>query len=206
MNYKMGNMSCVLKELRMVDDDMELDLEAMLNSIKDMNIRDTWLLQQTIEDTRTCYAVRKHCVLYPLIRYLKEFCTFLCFGQSFIKGSKTLAKAWKLLLKRLDAMDTIISLPFKSWTWNLEKYLQFASKLLQFISSNVRTLLIFSSRSCKLYSKVYNNRTATIKLHSGKLRFIWVTKKDKLDVVELLLVLIWMLNVNGMTHFDFDTI
>ena len=62
MNYKMGNMSCVLKELRMVDDDMELDLEAMLNSIKDMNIRDTWLLQQTIEDTRTCYAVRKHCV------------------------------------------------------------------------------------------------------------------------------------------------
>merc|ERR1711953_917 len=56
MNYKMGNMSCVLKELRMVDEDMELDLEAMLNSIKDMNIRDTWLLQQTIEDTRTCYA------------------------------------------------------------------------------------------------------------------------------------------------------
>ena len=58
MNYKMGNMSCVLKELRMVDDDMELDLEAMLNNIKDMNIRDSWLLQQTIEDTRTCYAVR----------------------------------------------------------------------------------------------------------------------------------------------------
>ena len=54
----MGNWSCVLKELRMVDKDMELDLEAMLNNIKDMNIRDSWLLQQTIEDTRTCYAVR----------------------------------------------------------------------------------------------------------------------------------------------------
>ena len=77
MNYKMGNMSCVLKELRMVDDDMELDLEAMLNSIKDMNIRDTWLLQQTIEDTRTCYAVRKHCV-YCIHWYvtLKSFALF----------------------------------------------------------------------------------------------------------------------------------
>ena len=58
MEAKMGNWSCVLKELRMVDKDMELDLEAMLNNIKDMNIRDSWLLQQTIEDTRTCYAVR----------------------------------------------------------------------------------------------------------------------------------------------------
>merc|ERR1712062_797623 len=42
MNYKMGNMACVLKELRMVDEDMKF--------------RDTWLLQQSIEDARTCYA------------------------------------------------------------------------------------------------------------------------------------------------------
>ena len=42
---------------RMVDKNMELDLEAMLDNIKDMNIRDPWLLEQTIEDCRTCYAV-----------------------------------------------------------------------------------------------------------------------------------------------------
>ena len=41
----------------MVDKNMELDLEAMLDNIKDMNIRDPWLLEQTIEDCRTCYAV-----------------------------------------------------------------------------------------------------------------------------------------------------
>ena len=65
MMVKMGNWSCVLKELRMVDEDMELDLEAMLNNIKGMNIRDSWLLQQTIEDTRTCYAVSTtHTVQY----------------------------------------------------------------------------------------------------------------------------------------------
>jgi hypothetical protein len=53
---KMGNWTCVLRELRMVDKNMELDLEAMLDNIKDMNIRDPWLLEQTIEDCRTCYA------------------------------------------------------------------------------------------------------------------------------------------------------
>merc|ERR1712154_645719 len=47
---QMGNWTCVLRELRMVDKNMELDLEAMLDNIKDMNIRDPWLLEQTIED------------------------------------------------------------------------------------------------------------------------------------------------------------
>jgi len=53
---KMGNWTCVLRELKMVDKNMELDLEAMLENIRDMNIRDPWLLEQTIEDCRTCYA------------------------------------------------------------------------------------------------------------------------------------------------------
>jgi len=56
MASKMGNWTCVLRELRMVDKDMELDLESILDQIRDMNIRDPWLLQHTIEDTRTCYA------------------------------------------------------------------------------------------------------------------------------------------------------
>jgi len=53
---KMGNWTCVLQNLKMVDKNMELDLEAMLDNIKEMNIRDPWLLEQTIEDCRTCYA------------------------------------------------------------------------------------------------------------------------------------------------------
>merc|ERR1711976_691172 len=53
---KMGNWTCVLRELKMVDKNMELDLQSMLDNIKDMNIRDPWLLEQTIEDCRTCYA------------------------------------------------------------------------------------------------------------------------------------------------------
>ena len=57
MMAKMGNWTCVLRELKMVDKNMELDLESILEEIKDMNIRDNWLLEQTIEDTRTCYAV-----------------------------------------------------------------------------------------------------------------------------------------------------
>lgn len=56
MLAKMGNWTCVLRELKMVDKNLELDLESMLEEIKDMNIRDPWLLAQTIEDTRTCYA------------------------------------------------------------------------------------------------------------------------------------------------------
>ena len=58
MKMKMGNMTCVLKELKVVDENMELDLENMLDDVKSMNIRDKWLEDKTIEDIRTCYAVR----------------------------------------------------------------------------------------------------------------------------------------------------
>ena len=58
MKMKMGNMTCVLKELKIVDENMELDLENMLDDVKSMNIRDKWLEDKTIEDIRTCYAVR----------------------------------------------------------------------------------------------------------------------------------------------------
>lgn len=57
MKMKMGNMTCVLKELKIVDENMELDLENMLDDVKSMNIRDKWLEDKTIEDIRTCYAV-----------------------------------------------------------------------------------------------------------------------------------------------------
>ena len=57
MTAKLGNWSCVLRELRIVDQNFELDLESMLDSVKDMGIRDVWLLDRSIEDTRTCYAV-----------------------------------------------------------------------------------------------------------------------------------------------------
>ena len=57
MNAKMGNWTCILRELRMVDKNIELDLESMLDNVKDMNIRDSWLLDRTVEDTRTCFAV-----------------------------------------------------------------------------------------------------------------------------------------------------
>ena len=57
MIAKMGNWTCVLRELKMVDKNLELDLESMLDEIKDMNLRDPWLLDRTIEDCRTCYAV-----------------------------------------------------------------------------------------------------------------------------------------------------
>jgi len=57
MKAKMGNWSCVMKELKIVDDNLELDLENMLDDIKSMNIRDKWLEDKTIEDVRTCYAV-----------------------------------------------------------------------------------------------------------------------------------------------------
>ena len=66
---KMGNWTCVLRELKMVDKNMELDLQSMLDNIKDMNIRDPWLLEQTIEDCRTCYAVSS---------YLNWYCIFQC--------------------------------------------------------------------------------------------------------------------------------
>jgi len=56
MNAKMGNWTCILRELRMVDKNIELDLESMLDNVKDMNIRDSWLLDRTVEDTRTCFA------------------------------------------------------------------------------------------------------------------------------------------------------
>lgn len=56
MIAKMGNWTCVLRELKMVDKNLELDLESMLDEIKDMNLRDPWLLDRTIEDCRTCYA------------------------------------------------------------------------------------------------------------------------------------------------------
>ena len=46
-----------MKELKIVDDNLELDLENMLDDIKSMNIRDKWLEDKTIEDVRTCYAV-----------------------------------------------------------------------------------------------------------------------------------------------------
>ena len=57
MKAKMGNWSCAMKELKIVDENMELDLENMLDDIKSMNIRDKWLEDKTIEDVRTCYAV-----------------------------------------------------------------------------------------------------------------------------------------------------
>ena len=57
MKAKMGNWSCAMKELKIVDDNLELDLENMLDDIKSMNIRDKWLEDKTIEDVRTCYAV-----------------------------------------------------------------------------------------------------------------------------------------------------
>ena len=53
----------------MVDKNMELDLEAMLDNIKDMNIRDPWLLEQTIEDCRTCYAVS---IVLIVLKYISE--------------------------------------------------------------------------------------------------------------------------------------
>ena len=72
MKMKMGNMTCVLKELKIVDENMELDLENMLDDVKSMNIRDKWLEDKTIEDIRTCYAVRIFC----LIKTILNFCWF----------------------------------------------------------------------------------------------------------------------------------
>jgi len=57
MKEKMGNWSCIMQELKVVDENMELDLENMLDDVKSMNIRDKWLEDNTIEDIRTCYAV-----------------------------------------------------------------------------------------------------------------------------------------------------
>ena len=48
-----------MQELKLVDENMELDLENMLDDVKSMNIRDKWLEDNTIEDIRTCYAVSK---------------------------------------------------------------------------------------------------------------------------------------------------
>ena len=61
MKEKMGNWSCIMQELKVVDENMELDLENMLDDVKSMNIRDKWLEDNTIEDIRTCYAVRTQC-------------------------------------------------------------------------------------------------------------------------------------------------
>ena len=66
---KMGNWTCVLRELKMVDKNMELDLQSMLDNIKDMNIRDPWLLEQTIEDCRTCYAVSSCLNYYRVFKH-----------------------------------------------------------------------------------------------------------------------------------------
>ena len=59
MKEKMGNWSCIMQELKLVDENMELDLENMLDDVKSMNIRDKWLEDNTIEDIRTCYAVSR---------------------------------------------------------------------------------------------------------------------------------------------------
>lgn len=64
MQYKMGNWSCVLQELKMVDKNLELDLESMLDMIKGWNIRDDWLLKQTLDDCRTCFAVSTYSLIY----------------------------------------------------------------------------------------------------------------------------------------------
>merc|ERR1712141_85102 len=69
MKAKMGNWSCAMKELKIVDDNLELDLENMLDDIKSMNIRDKWLEDKTIEDVRTCYAVAQS---LP-VRFFAEF-------------------------------------------------------------------------------------------------------------------------------------
>ena len=66
MKEKVGNWSCIMQELKLVDENMELDLENMLDDVKSMNIRDKWLEDNTIEDIRTCYAVRR-CFSYLTI-------------------------------------------------------------------------------------------------------------------------------------------
>ena len=57
MGSKLGNYSCVLKEMKYVDEDLEIDLQNILDSLERMNFRDDWILQQSLNNARTCYAV-----------------------------------------------------------------------------------------------------------------------------------------------------
>merc|ERR1719447_2735189 len=56
-NAKMSNMSCYLKEVKWVDDNMNLDEKLLLADIDNNKWDDQWLLQKSRDDTKKCFAV-----------------------------------------------------------------------------------------------------------------------------------------------------
>jgi len=56
-NAKMSNMSCYLKEVKWVDDNMNLDEKLLMADIDNYKWDDQWLLQKSKDDTNKCFAV-----------------------------------------------------------------------------------------------------------------------------------------------------
>lgn len=78
---KLGNFSCVLQELKVVDKDFELNLDSSLEEIQNSGIKDQWFLDNLVEEKKKCYAkaqalpkeVLEGCVLSPKWVKVKEF-------------------------------------------------------------------------------------------------------------------------------------
>lgn len=57
---KMGNASCVLQELNMIDSDNNLDLPSMMKDMDSYTFKDEWFGQQNKKICRMCYAVAEN--------------------------------------------------------------------------------------------------------------------------------------------------
>ena len=73
---KMGNISCILQEFKMIDQDMELDLEGMLKDSDTYGIKDEWLLEKNKKLTRLCYAVINNTILSHVLFLITCFWYF----------------------------------------------------------------------------------------------------------------------------------
>lgn len=57
---KLSNYSCILQDLNIVDNENEIQLEQMLDGLKDLGISDPWLLNALTESKKICYEVQTH--------------------------------------------------------------------------------------------------------------------------------------------------
>lgn len=79
---KIGNMTCFLQELKMVDENMNLDLDGMVNSVEKYPIEDEFVKTQGVKDVKLCYAeatsvpdeVAEDCPFGPEFYKIKKFC------------------------------------------------------------------------------------------------------------------------------------
>lgn len=88
---KLGNYSCILQELKIVDKDNELDLDGVLGELKSSGIEDQWLLDSFEREKKLCFERAKAlpedvvngCFLGPKWVRIKEF--MCCCKESKMK-------------------------------------------------------------------------------------------------------------------------